>query len=634
MPRGKNDSNPSEEIDLTDLQSLYRPFVKLAEDMVLPEADDYDSEWMAILREEHRRCKQGWLAPDGRYINPIAYFYWNHVKIDYEDPERGPVVDNPPYTKKEHELLDKVYFNEYVSGSGVDATDLIAMKARRKRWTYTTHCAIFLWDFCLGDNNTHYAIGYDSEKTQEEGQRLFVETYERLSPFWKADALSPNKSGKIGYGQEVLDPQTGEIKYSVKRTIVFRCIDKVPASFKGMKLKRCLMDEAGKYTNLKKAIGATTRCFYVGTIKTGQLLIGGTADSITNKSSDYIDLCKSAEKIGLIKHFISAAELAYPYINAKTGDSLIEPAKAKYLAVRQHLLDTGQLENYYAEIQENPLYEEEAYMSPTLSSFPASKLNDQQEYIIFAKKDNQVRHYRLEWEVDRFTRSKTGKVTATLDPMGHWRIYDNGMPQFRQKFLDVLTVDDVYKNEAEYSDSKCAVMVYRQQTHKVPESDLPIATYLYRPVNKVLFYEEVAKATVFWGGKVLVENNDEACLNFLTKKRLHENIMWINGKRGIRNSEKTISDQESLALMFFSEDRHKRVYFSELLDCLRVNRASNSDLRSVFFLMMTALDVLKDEGIEINQEVEEPPKITLGNREMKRPSTGFTLGRIGKVKSA
>jgi hypothetical protein len=599
-----------------------------------PEEGEYGTERVKFWTEEKRRCRLGWIAPDGKFINPIYYFFLNHVKIDYEDPIRGMVEDFPPYTVKEHELFDKVYYGQYDAGNGFvhEAEDLIAMKARRKRWTYNTHCGIFMWDFCLGDIKIKVAIGYDVTGTLEDGQKLFRDTYERLHPFWKADALYPDKAGRFGFAIDEGDGDTK--KYRVLREIIFRSLDKTPAGFKGLRLKRGMFEEAGKYTNLQKALSASQRCFYMGSVKTGQLLIGGTADSITNKSTGYIDMCKNAKGLNLIKHFISAAELAYPDIDEFTGESLTDKATPKYLKVRQNYLDNGMIEAYYGEIQENPLYEEEAYMSPSLSTFPASKLQDQHEYIYNNGKDKQIKLYRLEWEFDRLTKKKSGRVKAILDPLGHWRIYNNGMPQRQIKFLDLMTVDDVYKDKAVWSDSKCGIMLYRQPTHKM-ESDLPIATYLFRPQNKVLFYEEVVKAIAFWGARVLAENNDEACLNYIEKKQYHEHIMYVNGNRGIRNSDKSLSDQETMALMYFAEDRHKQIYFPEILDALKVQRSDNSDIRSVFFLMMLALDILKDEANQGLEEKPPPPIIVIGkpvnerngNMFMPQIRTQFSLGR-------
>ena len=61
------------------VQYLYRPVLYQDIPSITPSEKDLDYA-VSWWKEQTNRCRHGWIAPDGHYLNPITYWYLNFCK--------------------------------------------------------------------------------------------------------------------------------------------------------------------------------------------------------------------------------------------------------------------------------------------------------------------------------------------------------------------------------------------------------------------------------------------------------------------------------------------------------------------------------------------------------------------------
>jgi hypothetical protein len=631
------------------VQVMYRPALHETTPAV-PQPDDTTSEAALWWRREWMRSTEGWTAPDGTWINPIYYWYLNHVKIEMVDEatgrewteaplycdadhdtfneiysclirnikhgvfRKGALADNKRARKKNKQLLSqeaKVIEQELRSLT-VYAKDLIATKGRRKHWSYDNLNGVFLWAFTV-DANGHLGVGFDCKDSREEGQRVFKGAYDRLHPFWKHAELYTDKEGELSACEWKVSEE-GDIQKTEGYVIHFKEMDKRPGAFRGRRYRIILLDEAGKYMHLGKIIGSIRDCLRTGTLKFGTLLIGGTCDPITNKSDAYQKLWERARIMGWRRYFIPAWKLAPPNVNWFTGVSDEEKARAAYMKERQEFLDAGDMEGFHLTVQENPLDEHELFMLPTLSSYPSHKLLEATIAIAAQGDKLPVMRGRLEWKTNSYGKT-IGEVYFQEDVNGPWLCHRDYQPHKEVANLDVLGIDSVYKDSAPHSDSKCAAVLYRRFNHRIDHSDMPALVYFDRPLLDI-FADEIKKVMVWTGCRVILEHNDkwladqllkEKVANVLGVKMLADQLMFYNDEPGLRNNEQTILAQTMLALKWINEGGLGRTWFQSIIDSLKNWRQKNDDIASAFHLCMMGVDTLRESVMDENDARREVP---------------------------
>ncbi len=594
------------------------------EDEILTQSTEEGKFW----HEQLYRCKYGWTAPDGVWINPVYYFYLNFVTI----PIKKGVMAGPEYSDSDHEVFDWIFV--LMDTTGKQAEDGIITKGRRKHWSFNTHAGFFLYYFCMGTRGD-LGIAYDVAKTREQGQRLFERAYNLLPSAFQHAALDRSKDGEITAAdvREDFDYVSGKVSTTLipKNTIVFRETDKTPDAFRGMNLGLALIDEAGKYKKLKKVINATIDCLREGTNKHGTLLIGGTSDAIDNKSKDYEKQWKiAAITRGWGRWFIPAWKIAPPHWDGFTGRSMRELAEPAYLKERQEKLKTGDTIGYYFAIQENPLLSSECFHSATLSNYPAHKLYDQALRIQAAASADIPIRGRFE-----FQKNISGEQIGAYfvaDPEecaepGDWLLHPVALDQKlnnAMKGLHVAGVDDVYKDPDEIvdSDSLCAITVYRRFVIKEGvRSNMFVASYLARPPRN-LFVREIHKMQLYFRARVMIENNDVFLKGYMMQKGLQDDMIWVNQQMGIRNSAESISHQEFLAQTWIDDHGLDDVWFPDILQGFKVWRTQNTDTGSAAHLTLAGLEAVRE--LPIKDEATDTTKF-IGN-----VMGGVTLTRPGQ----
>lgn len=603
-----------------NLQELYRPVLSLIEIPEIPQQDTMSlSEYISCKQwwdEQLRRCLQGWIAPNGVYINPKLYFYLNFVKIPVLD-HNGNVLEktNPLYLKNDNDTIDKIHFGE--ANKYKNADDFIIAKARRKHWTFNTHCCILLWDFIF-DHNSNCGIGYPDEDYMDMGRLYFLEAYDSVHPYFKCEKLYPNNANEIGYAS---------IRFGGKAVahniMYFYPIGKRPGKFRGKALKRLLIDEAGVYLNLLDCVNAGADCVRLGAKKFGQILIGGTSDMITNKSTDYKDIYQKSSEYGFKKIFIPAYEMMEGYIDYETGLSDTESALNDLLKRRENKRNSGSLKFYESEIQENPITEDECFIATGKSLFDVDAINKQMIVNGQNNREKDIITGYFEWIYDAFGRN-TGRVEFKEDAFGKVRLHLPSLPSKDNAGLFIASIDDYYKDQSTWSDSKGCCIVYTEPSHRPVLCDSVAAVYLERPNTRTDFLNNCLMMCIFFGvgyGKLLLENNDNVAEKHFTDAGYGYMLRWVGKDVGIRLSETIKNGAIKLGEEFIETGRLKNIYFNDVLDGIKKIRrgadkkALNTDIGSSMLLIWMLMDMYRMEYADLlekkntHQNIQTAPQV-------------------------
>jgi len=600
------------QIENISKQVLYRPVNPVVippyANILIEESDA--AEWWA---EEIRRVKYGWTAPDGVWLNPVLYFHLNWMRFSVIDQKgKKSEAEQPYYFYQDKVTLDTIWFarrNKLFPQS--TAKDIIATKARGVHWSYLM-CSYLMWSYLIDQVNCSY-LGPDTVTITRFRDEVFRPALANMHPAWMPPAYVKKRSEKSEDGKDPLTMliNADKAKYLdftdrgvefERHAVTFKEASK-PVNINAMRGARdhvIVIDEAGKYTKnyLSMLVSTCEHVVALNMLRHGHMIIGGTSDKVSNSSSDYERLYKENTPHRK-RFFIKATSLYLGEWDMHTGKCNEERALDKILARRAELQAEGDMVKLQYAIQEMPLNDWECFQMPTLSGYNASYLDARMYDIRIDGRDKKWKRGKLEY--NRYASGDTNtEVHFKEDPSGDWLIHEDGMPQTDYIGLDYAAIDDYYKDESQDAEpSKGAMVIWRGEHFNVDFNDAPVAYYLGRPSTKTKLFNEFIKGMRFYGGKdgieVLAENNDESFIKDLRKKGLFSCVRHINGKPGIRQSDKTISEQTGLCEDYIESESFAKMDSPEIIDALRQWRKKNTDLGSAFHTLLVLRDLKSQE---------------------------------------
>lgn len=65
--------------------------------------------------------------------------------------------------------------------------------------------------------------------------------------------------------------------------------------------------------------------------------------------------------------------------------------------------------------------------------------------------------------------------------------------------------------------------------------------YVFRPDDPEIFYEDMLKACIYYGCKILIEDNKDNCIDYFKKRGYEQYLTWLDGrnKPGISNTSQS-----------------------------------------------------------------------------------------------
>lgn len=362
---------------------------------------------------------------------------------------------------------------------------------------------------------------------------------------------------KIDTGDSMLAPElmlnrivdnTNEIKFGWNdntgdkgslNQMLLRWMAKDPNLFKGLYLNDCIFEEFGEFDKGKEAYGASKQCFMVGDIMIGTPIIQGTGNSSKKGTEQMEEMYLHAEDFGLIKFFIPAKRMYFPFVAGaidpetkkptsrdgsiyeripnlqhlepyqRVGMEDEEAAQVAIDAYLDMLFKKPDKTDYLREKQNLPTVEADVFIRQGSNNFPHEVLNEQ-GFIIKSLPHQKYKHWKPDW-----IRDAKGQpifpLNVVMTPLTDndlldaeiaqcsVMILDEGHPIEGFRNLEVGGIDSYDVDKSLTSKSLGAMTVLRQM-HTIHDKDvmLPVALIRCRPRTKEKFYELCLMTSVYY----------------------------------------------------------------------------------------------------------------------------------------
>lgn len=503
------------------------------------------------------------------YDKPIKDQRW--IKSQSPDFKKIPVEEQKAYLRQELDRREKgifVYIHggiEYLTGVHYWMLQNWIIDGRSMKFIDAQRDFFYTWKQCIDDpqcfgeafytnrrfgkseigmgivyeyvSKTPSSHGGIQSKTNSDASKIFrklIQRWKRLPSFWKpvhSGEKLPKKS--LNFEEPSTKTTKGEHVY---KDVLDSFIDYMPAveeAYDGDKMQIYYDDEFGKAVgvNAYNRWDIVKECLAIGNKIIGKSIHTTTVEELERKGGQAaLDIWNDSNpkergsdgrtRSGLFRYFNPAYYGLEGFVD-EYGFTDVESADAYLLKKREGL--SG--ERLAREQRKYPRTPYEAFMSVNDGNvFPIDRINDQQIYNETLL-NGTVRTGNFIWTDEART-----KVEFQDDPNGKWNV--SWMPKVEDQnaverdlygirpkniFKGGIGVDPFDHTRVVYgSGSNGSIYVCRKFDAAEPtKSYAYVCEYVYRPAMPQIFYEDVAKTCVFYGMKVLIENNKPGCIEWM-----------------------------------------------------------------------------------------------------------------------
>lgn len=593
----KYDEKREEEMDRQEVNPLY-----------------FDDELEAYRRQEwFRRVNGFWFMNNGKavYLTGQHYFYLSHWKID---------IGYPDFRWAD---LEYFYFLQ-VCIEDPNCAGMLCFANRRQGKSYRS--ALFLYDVISKRINS---LGGIQSKTKEDARDYFllhvIEPFKNLPDFFRPVYDTSQGDSPKSELRFFATSKRGKVKAKNKvkalnSRINFRAAGE--KEYDGRKLKAYVCDEFGKVEDISviERHRVIKPCLMIGKKIVGKALYITTVEDMNNGRS--IDECKAlweesnpkekdanGRTRSLLYRFFIPAYKAYVF--DKYGMPKIAEAKRSLNNVFQAYIDRGDFVGLASEKRKFPFDIDDVFrVAAKAPIFNIITLNDRLSQLSWRKEKELYHRGNLLWvngEPDtrvKFVESPTGRFLVRYPMEGaeqNWKRPINAM-----KFVIGC---DPYDHKVALRPSNGAAYGFKKyDPHDNEYSNSLIFEYCARPSPNI-FYEDQIKACVYWGCKILCENNRIGLINYFEDRGYTDFLLWFPGSNnpGIFAGEK--SKQLSAEYMDDYITNHcGKIFFPKLLEDLiqfDLQDSTKFDRAMAFGWTLVAAG-----NLAIHHEVDKPIEIT------------------------
>ncbi len=476
----------------------YQPTIKYG----IPNAKPWEREYQEFWTEQVKRCVKGYHPPGHEWIPGRYYFYLNFCKISTAYSGGKRKIREHPYYRD----MDLEYFKT-IEDAREKGKGIIYLKARRKGATMANIGGIAVYEMTIPNGN-EIGLGCFSEDQVGAFKSRFEDIYATLPDFFKQKRIISNKD-QVKFGDIVKTTDNVEVEVGSKNTMYFKDFYNKTGAFRGHSLTFLLFEEAGENPLLKPSFLVSEECWKEGAYQFGTPIIFGTSNQINNGQKDLEEMWYEADKYNLIPFFVPASKVYFPFFDLKTGVSDVVKAEEDILKRRIQKKSGVDKLAYYTYMQEMPLKVTDCFMIGASGIFNLELIHSQQEFLKDDKRARgMVSRGNLEWERD-IDGNPMKTVEWIVDPRGKMYMLYPPIEEEGVDSPDMGGVDPYRKIKSETSDSQGSLHIYRDVTHMDIPDELPVFEYMDRPSSKEEFYDNCAKAAVWYNAKLLVEDTDE-----------------------------------------------------------------------------------------------------------------------------
>lgn len=353
--------------------------------------------WNDYWTEEKRRRREGYTV-GGATITGDFYHYLNYSQIkltDDEDAQIAKVKLKKSGTKKVAFPAfwdgDQYYYNEVLEAR-INGEHMIVAKARRKGFSYKNAAITANRYDCVADSIS-LIIAFDKKYLYPEGTMAMTTNYvdflSQYTAWGKRKLIDKQEHIKSGYEENVNGVW---IEKGYKSQVMALTAKDNSDVARGKDGTLILLEEAGKFPNLKATYMATKPTVESGEYVTGQILIFGTGGGNDSNWEDFEAMFYSPEEYGLRAYnnewdegasgntcgfFVPVFVNKDGFIDAQ-GNSLIDEARESEERIRDQIKKTAKdpstIDRRVAEYPFNP---NEAFLRLGTNIFPKQEIQMQ-----------------------------------------------------------------------------------------------------------------------------------------------------------------------------------------------------------------------------------------------------------------
>ena len=493
----------------------------------------FDAELEQYRRQEwFRRINGFWFMNNGQptYITGLHYFYLCYWKIDTGYPQ--------------YRQTDQTYFFFWQRCvEDPDCGGILCLAQRRQGKTYRAGATIF--EIISRSKNANGGI---QSKSRDDAKKVFlqhiVEPFKRLPDFFtpvfdKSGGNSPKNelrlypTSKRGDVEEYDDDALNSlINYEAAGE----------KQYDGWKLKVYLSDEWGK--TLEASVVERHRtvkfCIMEGTNIVGKMLYITTVEDMGNgrtleeskqmwDESNPLDRDKNNRTKSLLFRFVIFADEGYMF--DKYGIPRKNKARQVLKNIFQTYIDNGDYVGLASEKRKNPLSLNDIFgASSKLPLFNIIILQDRLSQLMWRKEKDLWKRGNLVWvNGERDTRVKFVENPAGRFAMRYFmedRQQNLHRPINNSKFVIGC---DPYEHKHALKPSDGASYGFMKFDPNDPEfSNSLVYEYCARPAPNI-FFEDHIKACIYFGCKILCENNRIGFVNYFLDRGYGDFLIWFPG---------------------------------------------------------------------------------------------------------
>jgi hypothetical protein len=296
--------------------------------------------------------------------------------------------------------------------------------------------------------------------------------------------------------------------------------------FKGLFLNDVVAEEGVEFKKLKAFYNATKACLMFGSVQKGNFWTWATGGNRSSNGEDFEEMWYNYESYNMYRFFIKGTRFYHPFYAGATDDrgenveqvpnliKVYQPyemlgiedevaAEQNILAKRQHLLDTGDIEGWIEECQNNPLHIDEVFKKSSSNKFNIEILNNvgfqlasnpkgyvkyKLDYVLNANKEK-VMPLKVEARPAKDTDLDKDCVLIAIDGLPC-----EGVPNLYAAGLDSYDQD---QSKTSKSLGAMLVMIRNHGLANQPKMK-PVCVVRNRPTDKRDFYDICLKVAVFY----------------------------------------------------------------------------------------------------------------------------------------
>lgn len=477
----------------------------------------YDQFW----QEQFKYCRDG-ITCGNTKISGELYFYLNFYKISIDEKKRGTKKLGSP----EFRDIEWIFFIEALEKAKIEKKGLCFLSARGIGKSFLAS-ALILHSFTF-NNNTENLVSAGEENDLNTLISKIQQGMNSLPNEFKQEQIRSNWKDEIRAGRKIKDLNGNYVTVGTNNCIWIRNYKNNTMAANGTRPKIHIFEEAGKHKNLIDCYNASRHCWLDGDKNQFSIpLIIGTGGDMEKGTADFSRIFYDPETYDLVSfeldekeetnisvslfipatYAVNSMKIKYSlkeYLGEEPNDILentyiyksdIEETRKHIKARRDKLIKAKDDKSYNQEIQYNPFFPKEAFLSGYSNIFNKQLLNDQ---IINVRKKDPIQKGILEKEGN--------KVIWIPDSRGWLRIFEH--PTEHISFGNYVAGTDPYAiDQSTYSKSLGSTFVYKPFRGNYNELyNIFVAEYTERPSTQNIYLDRLLLLLEYYNCRTLYEN--------------------------------------------------------------------------------------------------------------------------------